>query len=399
VGRLSALRHCSRDATAALVVSVTLFVASTVCVTSDIAAAGAGETVGAGPDSGQVVRAATRATNRAFKGTNRNVDPTPRAAIAGKHVVIISPGQASISAEIAVTAAEDAAKTIGWQADVYDARLDPANYAPLVRQAIAARVDGILLGAIDCQTVEAPLREAREAGITVVGVGAFDCNDPHAGGEKKGLFSAQINFGPQRKNTGGYAEAYGADQANYVIAKSRNRAKILALQDPEFTTLYYAHRGFRKTIERSRGSEIVSTLEITTADFTGNRLVPKIQAELVSHPEVNWIKSPFTYATTLGVVPALGANPRRINVMGGEGFAPELDLIREKKITAVNIYLSEWLAWAGVDTMNSAFRDEPPVDSGVGWVLADRTHNVPDSGAFRPPVDYRAQYRKVWGVT
>jgi len=350
-------------------------------------------------NSAQAVVAATRATNRALKGTNRAVDPTPRPAVPGKHVVVISAGQASISAQVGVDAAVDAAKAIGWQVEVYDAKLNPANYAPLVRQAIAAKVDGIILGAIDCQAVEAPLREARAANIAVIGGGAFDCNDPHGGNAKQGLFSAQINYGPRVKSLGSFAEAYGADQANYIVSKSRNRAKILVLNDPEFTTLYYTNRGFENVIDKSHGSKIVSTLEITTADFTGTSLVSKIQAELLRHPEVTWIKSPFTYATTLGIVPALGSNDRKIDVMGGEGFEPELDLIRAGKITAVNIFLSEWVAWAGVDTMNSVFRKERPADSGVGWVLADKAHNTPPSGDFRPPIDFRAQYRKAWGVS
>ena len=84
--------------------------------------------------------------------------------------------------------------------------------------------------------------------------------------------------------------------------------------------------------------------------------------------------------------------------MGGEGFEPELDLIRDGKITAVNIYLSPWVAWAGVDTMNSVFRHEAPRPSGVGWVLADQTHNVPPSGEYQPSIDYQAQYKKAWGV-
>jgi ribose transport system substrate-binding protein len=336
--------------------------------------------------------------SRAFLGTNRNVDPTPRPAVRRKHVVIVSAGQSSISAQIGVSAAVDAAHAIGWQVEVYDAKLDPANYAPLVRQAIAAHVDGIFLAAIDCQVVKAPLAEAKAAHIAVIGAGSFDCNDPHGGGSKQGLFSAAINFGPGVKSAGAFSAAYGADQANYTIMKSHNQARIIVLQDPEFTTLYYTYQGFKRTIDQSHGSRIVSVLDLTLADFTGNRVIPKIQAELLRHPEANWIKSPFTYATTLGIVPALGASDRHLDVMGGEGFAPELDLVRTDKITAVNVYLSPWVAWAAVDTMNSVFRHEPPRDSGVGWVLADRMHNVPASGEYHPKIDYQAEYRKVWGL-
>jgi ribose transport system substrate-binding protein len=348
-------------------------------------------------DGDAALQAAIAATNRAYEGTSRPVDPAPRAAVKGKHLVIVSAGQSSLSASVPVENAVDAAKVIGWNADVYDGKLTPANYPQLVRQAIAAGADAILLVAIDCQVVKQPLAEARAKGIVVGAIGAFDCNDPAAGGDKRGLFNARINFGAAGKNLGAWVASYGADQANYIIAKSNDTAKVLLITAPEFATFHYADDGFRKTIAKSRGSKIVSTLDIASADFLNNQLVPKIQAELLRHPEVTWIRSPFTYAT-LGVVPALGSDASKVDVLGGEGYAAELDLVREGKIAAVAVASPGWGAWAAIDTLNSVFRHEKPVDSGFGWVMTDRTHNLPASGELEPTIDYQAAYRKAWGI-
>ncbi len=76
--------------------------------------------------------------------------------------------------------------------------------------------------------------------------------------------------------------------------------------------------------------------------------------------------------------------------MGGEGFADELDLIRTGKITAANIISSEWVGWASIDTMNSFFLGQQPADSGIGWTMVDKDHNLPPSGEFVPPVDFQA---------
>jgi ribose transport system substrate-binding protein len=353
---------------------------------------------GATSGSEQSLRLAQTAMQRTFVGTSRNVDGTPRPAVKGKRIAVISAGQSSISAQLPTDAAVDAARAIGWTATVYDAKLIPAQYGNLVRQAVAAGVDGILLVTIDCQAVKQPIAEARAKGIAVIGVGGFDCNDPHGGGDKKGLFSATPNLGARAKNLGAFVAAYGRDEANYVIAKSRNSARILDISDPEFTTLYYTRQGFANTIAKSHGSKIVSSLDVTTADFFSNTLMSKIQAELLRHQDINWIRSPFTAATLLGVVPALGANAGKINVMGGEGFAPELDLVRAGKITAVDVFPSTWLAWGGIDTMNSVFRHAKPAEVGVGTVMVDRQHNLPPSGGYEPPIDFRAQYRAAWGV-
>ena len=51
-----------------------------------------------------------------------------------------------------------------------------------------------------------------------------------------------------------------------------------------------------------------------------------------------------------------------------------------------------------LDTMNSVFANKKPVDSGIGWTLVDKDHNLPASGEFIPPVDFQAQYKAAWGV-
>jgi ribose transport system substrate-binding protein len=378
------------------VVVVALLIAAS-CSSGSSTSTGNTSGTGGGSGSDQPAKAQT-ATDLAFKGTNRPVDPTPRAAVKGKHIVVISAGQAASSSSVPSNGAVAAAEAIGWQVDLYDAKLDPSNYAPLVRQAIAANADGIVLDAIDCSAVKQPLQEAKAKNIAIVAIYAFDCNDSHAGGDPTGLYSANINYGAKATDPDAFAGVYGADQANYIIADSDNKAKVIAIQDPEFTVLYWTLDGFSKTIQDSGGSQIVDTLDVTVADLGNGQIVPKIQAELLKHPEANWIKSPYTYVTTIGVAQALGANANKLKVMGGEGFADELDLIRSGKITAANIISSEWVGWASIDTMNSFFLGQPPADSGIGWTMVDATHNLPASGEFVPPVDFHAEYKAAWGV-
>ena len=49
--------------------------------------------------------------------------------------------------------------------------------------------------------------------------------------------------------------------------------------------------------------------------------------------------------------------------------------------------------------MNSFFLGQPPADSGIGWTMVDKDHNLPASGEFVPPVDFQAQYKAAWGVS
>jgi ribose transport system substrate-binding protein len=361
------------------------------------ARAGAATSGGATPTTADPVAAAQGAVSKAEQGTYQNVDPTPRAAVKGRHIVIISAGQSSISNLEPVSGAAAAAKAIGWQAEVYDAKLNAANFSPLVRQAVGAHVDGIILDAIDCDQAQEALQEAKAANIAVVPMYAFDCTDPQAGNEPTGLFSAITNYGARGANIDAFTESYGADQANYIIAGSHNTAKIIAIQTPGFTVLTYTLKGFTDTINASHGSKIVDVLQVSLQDLLSGHLPEMIQAELLRHPEATWIKSPYTYVTTLGIGPALQGKAGSLSVMGGEGFQPELDLIRSGTVTAVNVVSSEWTGWAAVDTMNSVFSRQKPVDSGIGWQIADKSH-IPASGAMNPTVDFKSEYMKAWGV-
>lgn len=366
--------------------------------TTAAAAAGTSATTAGGAGTataGDPLAQAKAATAQAIKSTNRHVDPTSRPAAKDKHVVVISSGEASLSSSIPSDAAVEAAKALGWKADLYDAKLNPANYGPLIRQAIAAGANGIVLDAIDCQAAKAPLQEAKAKGIVITSIYAFDCSDPLAGAEAKGLYDANVNFAGAEP--GKLSESYGKDQANYVIANSENKAKVIVLEDDEFVVLKYTYKGFTDQIKASGGAEVVSTLQFTVADLASN-LTAKVQAELLKHPDATWIKSPYTAATLAGVIPGLGDKAGKIKVMGGEGFQPELDLVRTGKIAAVNVISSDWTGWASIDAMNSVFNKTPTVDSGIGWTIVDKDHGLPASGNFIPAVDFKAEFKKAWGV-
>jgi ribose transport system substrate-binding protein len=333
-----------------------------------------------------------------YAGTNTAVNTTSRPAAKDKTVFIISSGQASISSSIPSDAAMAAAQAIGWKVTILDGKLEPSTYGGLVDQAIADGANGIILDAIDCDQVKGPLEQAKAKHIVVVPIYAYDCNDPT---ENAGppLYSAVVNTDniPDKK-LGAFAESYGRGQADYVIAKSNNKARVLVLNDTEFTVLKYTAAGFDDQIAHSGGSKVVATLNFLSADL-GSKLQQEIQAELLKYPSINWIKSPYTYATELGVVPALASQPKgKYSVMGGEGFQPELADISAGTVTAAMAISSQWEGWAAIDAMNSVFTHKPVYPSGIGWELVDSTHNLPANDTLVPKQNFEAAYEKAWGV-
>lgn len=368
---------------------------------------GSSDTSGtAAPETGPVAPAASGAAAAGdsglnYKGTLREPDGSPRPAAKGKKIAILSAGQASISSSVPVAAAEAAAKAAGWQTSIYDVQLNPANAPGLVRQAIAAGVDGIILQAVDCPGAKGPLQEAKAKGIKVVGIYSFDCNDPVFKSSDPALFSGQVNYGKDAAaGIGAFTEKYGADQAKAVIAATGGKAKVVFFNSPTVTVLNYTGKGFKDEIAKCKECKIVAEVE-----FAGSELGPNLQQKattaLLQNPDANAVKSPYTSATLLGIAPAVVQSGRasKLYVMGGEGFAPELDLLRANQgVNAVNIAPSDWTGWAAVDSMNSLFNGTEPVDSGLGWQLVDKRNNLPKSGPFIPAVDFKAIYKKAWGV-
>ena len=339
---------------------------------------------------------------KVYKGTLQEPDTTSRPAAQGKKIVIISSGQSSISSSIPVNAAEEAAKKLGWQVSVYDAQLNPANDANLMAQAISSGADGIILDAIDCAGVKSQMEQAKAKGIFTVPIYAYDCNDPYAGKGGSPLFSAYINYGPvANKNLGAFAEQYGFAQGQAVIAATGGHANVVFFNDPTVTVLHYTGQGFLNAIKQCSGCKVVANVDFNGLDL-GPQLQQKASSVLLQHPEANAVKSPYTAATLLSIAPAVAFSGRAsdLYVMGGEGFEPELDLLRNHQgVNAAMISPSDWTGWAAVDTLNSLFRGEKPAFSGLGWQLVDQNHNLPSSGPWQSPIDFKSAYEKAWGVS
>ena len=335
-----------------------------------------------------------------YRGTNRAPDPTPRKGATGKKIVVISAGQSGISSAVPSNAAVEAAKALGWDVTLYDEKLDPSNGPGLMRQALAAGADGIIVDANDCPLIKQPLQEAKDKGVLVVPIYAFDCNDPIFGGSGSALFSGVVNFGAQAKDVDAFTRSYGADQADAIIAATNGHARVVFFNDEEFTVLRYTAEGFKAELAKCADCKVVAEVDFKAAEL-GPQLQQKAASALLQHPDANAVKIPYTAAALLGIGPAVVQSGRqdKVYVMGGEGFEPELDLIRGNKgVDAVNVISSEWVGWAAVDSLNSLFLGQQPADSGIGWTLADSGHDVPASGPFLPAVDFKAVYRKAWGL-
>jgi ribose transport system substrate-binding protein len=337
----------------------------------------------------------------AYQGTYKSPDPTPRPAAKGKKIVIISGGQLSPTSSIPVAGAAEAARELGWTVTVLDMQFNPANGGRMVKEAINAGADGIVVN-FDCMLAPTELAEARAKGIKTIPLYGFDCDDQSSGRPAgQPLFTTFINYGLARVDAPRYTAGFGVLTASTIITSTNGTAKVISFTDQSLTVLRYVQAGFEQQMGRCKGCAVLETVTFSTQDLINGGLEEKATAALRRHPDATVVRTPFSAATHAGIAAAVVKAGRHNSmlVVGGEGFPQDLDLIRTRQgLSSLLVVDSTWTGWSVVDALNSHFVGEEPRTAGFGTVLVDRDHNLPPSGPVRHNVDFKTVYRKAWGV-
>jgi ribose transport system substrate-binding protein len=336
----------------------------------------------------------------ALAGTFQTPDTTARPAVKGKKIIFVSAGQSSTSSSVPAAAAMEAAQLLGWDLQIYDSAFNPAVRPKLVRDAIAAGADGIILN-FDCPFAQNALQEAKDKGIKIVPLTAYDCNDKALGGNAApAMFSGRPNLGPDVKEPSDLVKQYGGALADATIVATDGKAKVIMATDPNSTTLRYVTEGFEQRLATCGDCSVVAKLEFASADL-GPTLQQKISTVLAQHPEANAFRSPYSAATLLGIAPAIvqAGREKSMYVVGGEGGPQDMDLIRTGKgLNACAAVDASWGAWSVIDLLNSLFLGQEPKVSGIGTIIVDKDHNLPATGPYVQKIDYRSAYKKAWGI-
>lgn len=349
--------------------------------------------------SGDPVADATKAVEVDWAGTSREPPAEGPKAQAGKKVWVVACSAIIESCSVPAAFAADAGRAIGWDITEFDGGLNADKQAEGIRQATAAGANGIVLAGIDCAKVTAPLQDARAKDVEIVSFYAFDCNDPSVGGEP--LLTGQVNFGDQFATYADVAKGFGRVKANYVISKTDGKAKILNMGSEDYLVMDYINQGFEAGIETCPECEIVDMVPFVEADLLSGKLRDNLINALQQHPETTVVHVPIDPLFAIAVNGALQQSGRTdLLVMGGDGLPSNMDLIRNGTETAAVAFPHEWTGWASIDTLNRVFAEpgERIPDSGIGWTLIDKEHNLPASGPFEPEQDFKASYKQVWGV-
>lgn len=351
------------------------------------------------PNSSAGVPASVTAAVAAGYRGNSTTPPSSSPAISPGHDVwVVSAfqqvsGLAKIAKEVQAAATE-----IEWKSSVCDGQNNPTQWASCVRQAVAAGADAIVLAGVDCAAVAAPLEEAKRAGVKIGGVSSFDCNDATQGGGKA-LFDATVGYTPDVTNTAEFFERAGRLRADWIIAQTNGKAKVLHVAFKGVAIGDYLAKGFEEQLrEKCPECSITGTVSITPSEIP--QLRQKFETGLLQASTTNAISVDLDFMLTAGIQPALlQASVGNKVVLGGECVQETLDYIRQGGGVQACVGFSNGRAsWSIVDQLNRAFAGEKNAKDGVGSQIIDATHNLPESGPYEGAFDYRAAYAKLWSV-
>jgi ribose transport system substrate-binding protein len=363
-----------------------------------------------GSSSSGVVAQAEAAVAKNRQGTDRPLPTSAPKPQAGKNVWVISCTQAAEGCSRPAAGAQAAGELLGWKVTVFDGKGSPDVYANGIRAAIADKADGIILGAVDCVAVKSALQEAHRAGVKIFGLYSMDCDDPLAGGGKP-LFDAQLQYQGGMTIRQFSEGPFVRSEADYVIAKTKGKAKIIEFTENDSLIAKHLGTGFEARIKDCSGCTIVSRVPITLSDLVTGKLQGKAAAALTRNPDANVVYGIYDTSLILGISQAVVASGRndQLLVPGGEGLSPNIGFVRENKgQDSIVGSPANWLGWAAIDGMNRLLQGQPQVDEGIGFQTLDQNGPLPKNTTYydgnidangNPKRDYEALYKKIWGLS
>jgi ribose transport system substrate-binding protein len=328
------------------------------------------------------------------KGTFEE-EPTTSPVRAGENrkIAVISCGQQSPACANGSDAAIEAAHKLGWQATLFDAKLNLPSAATGIRQAIAAGDEGIYVYYIDCSYIKTALEEAKKAGIPVVGSDSRDCNEIEPGSPS--LYTYSIHYAGGA-NYDEYQEHFFVNSAEAAIVHFNGESKALIfLEEIPAAELYV--EAIEKVYNRCSGCSYEFVRFPYSAIGTGLQGIA--EQELLKHPETNTV-IPSYEIIAQEIYPAVRASGKSSEIFTfmGEGGQGGLDLLRNGALGVSFNWPVEWEGYGAVDALGRLMLGQKPVATGQGSQLVDDEHNMPESGPAVSPVDFKAMYEKAWGI-
>jgi ribose transport system substrate-binding protein len=308
----------------------------------------------------------------------------------GKHIAYLSSNQQNDASRTWGTFIQEIGKTVGWEVTVIDGRGTPVGWQEGLNQAIALKVDGIVMDA-DAASLQPQIEEAKKQGITVVGIHASGFPGPQP---ELGLF---VNIQQDPRDI-------GRAQADWIIEHSNGTARVVVTSHCEYAIACAKAHATEDRIKECPGCEVLEFSNSPIAEVA-QRQPALVTAWVQNYGTPLYITSVADYTADYQI-PALragGVKSEDVIIVSADGNQSAYERIRAggqyQLVTASEPY--EMQAYQAIDELNRAFNGEEP----SGFVQTPylvTPENIDaeggDKNTFIPSNDYAKKYMELWGL-
>lgn len=315
------------------------------------------------------------------------------AAQANKFVIYVSGGQENGGARGVGQGAAEAAKVMGWNFQLIDGQGTAAGRRDGLRQAIALKPDGIILGTIDALEQAEVIREIAAQGIKLVGWHALGKPGPD---RELSIFT---NLATEPKDVGKAA-------AMYAVADSNGTAGVILFNDPIYAIANAKTNAMLDIFRQCAGCRVL--LVDTTPVKDALTVMPQRTGWLLQRFAQKW-----TYALAVNdlwidgmppsfIAAAIPGNGYPRCISAGDGSESAFERIRKHRYQIGTVAEPLRLhGWQAIDELNRAFTGQKESGYSAPVHLVTPANITFDGGQYNeydPDNGYRERYRKIWGV-
>jgi ribose transport system substrate-binding protein len=321
----------------------------------------------------------------------------PTTPAPGKEIWILSCSQAASGCAHASAATLEAVEVAGWKGKVVDGEGSTSKWNAAIEQARVAGVDGVIDIAVDCAPIKTALERAKKAGMPVVSNGSEDCDAPSQGGTEA-LFTHTLE---PEEGVESWTETDlrgGELGAEWAIAHVPGKKEAIEFTSTDVENIQRFAEGFKKAFTCPECS-IVEEVPFHLTEL-GSPLTQKAQTAMLKHPDANVLESaPDPVATPVAQAIVNAGKTESVYSTSLLGEPENIELIREGRGQSMSaVWDVHWLGWAVTDDMIRILNGEKPVYSGFGTGIVDAEHLPKEGNEYESPVDFEANYEKLWGV-
>lgn len=305
----------------------------------------------------------------------------------GKNIVVIGSNLSNNAVEEYSKEIEGAGKAVGWNITVLDGKGTQSGWVSAFNAAISRKPDGIITDT-SADALKTQLSEAAAQNIPVVGIHAAAF--PKAYPDQHLFFNEESN--PQE---------LGSAIADYAIADSKGKARVVILYDAEYAIARAKAEAIKAEIEKCSTCKLLAYVNSPIADEQTD--IPPLATKWWSQ------YGKGTYILTIAdtyfdyMVPALksaGVPPDGLKLVGSDGTPTAYQRVRTGSYEIATVP-EPWglFGYQAIDELNRAFHNAAPSLYTPPVYIVNKA-NIDTQGGkqdkFEPQNNYRQHYLKIW---